>query len=195
MNDFGTRVRSFGDRTAIIDLAGAWTYAQLSADASRLAGALLDGADDLHQARVVVLCTPGHDYVTALLACWEAGAIAVPIHPDHPEPEQAYVVENSESAIVVTSPAHAGAAGRLAEKVGGRAVAVDAGAAPEPPCECDPRVVRSSSTRAARPVGRRASSTRTAHCSRRSPAWSTRGSGRPTTASCSCCRCTTCTAS
>jgi malonyl-CoA/methylmalonyl-CoA synthetase len=138
VNDFGTRVRSFGDRTAIIDLAGAWTYAQLNADASRLAGALLDGADDLHRARVTVLCRPGHDYVAALLACWEAGAIAVPIHPDHPEPEQAYIVENSDCAIVVSSPAYAGAAGRLAQKVGARAVAVDAGAAPAPPRDLDP---------------------------------------------------------
>ena len=118
MNDFGTRVRSFRDRTAIIDRAGAWTYAQLDTDASRLAGAMLDSADELREARVTVLCAPGHDYVTALLACWEAGAIAVPIHPDHPEPEQAYVVENSESTIVVTSPAYR--RGRAARAEGGR---------------------------------------------------------------------------
>src|SRR5262245_55959839 len=114
VNDFGTRVRAFGDRTAIIDPAGTWTYEQLDADARRLAGALLDGAPDLGEGRVAVLCTPGHDYVTALLACWAAGAIAVPLHPEHPEPEQAYVVEHSGATVVVASTTYEHAAQKLA---------------------------------------------------------------------------------
>ena len=33
---------------------------------------------------MAILCTPGHDFVVALLACWQAGAIAVPLHPPAP---------------------------------------------------------------------------------------------------------------
>src|SRR5262249_50303120 len=77
------------------------------------------------EARVAVLCTPGHDYVTALLACWTAGALAVPLHPDHPEPEQAYVIEHSDAAVVVASAAHDSAAQKLAAQHGARYVAVD----------------------------------------------------------------------
>jgi malonyl-CoA/methylmalonyl-CoA synthetase len=138
VNDFGTRVRSFGDRVAIVDPAGAWTYAQLDADAARLAGALLDGAPELDEVRVAVLCTPGHDYVTALLACWTAGAIAVPLHPEHPEPEQAYVVEHSGATLIVASAAYESAGQSLAAEHGARYVAVDSRADPAPPRDFDP---------------------------------------------------------
>ena len=174
MNDSGTRVRSFGDRTTIIDLAGAWTYAQLDADASRLAGALVNGADDLNR-RGSRRCARRATTMSPPSSCGEAGAIVVQIHPDHPEPEQAYVVENSESAIVVTSPAHAGAAERPRRRwAGGRGGRCGRRARATVRVR-SARAVRSSSTRAERPVDRRASSTRTAHCSRRSPASSTCG--------------------
>jgi len=134
---FGTRVRSFGNRLAIVDPAGSWTYAQLDADASRLAGALLDGATDLAEARVALLCTPGRDFVTALLACWAAGGIAVPVHPGHPHPEQAYVVRQSGASLIVSSREYDDDARRLASEVAARSVAVDAASAPVEPGELD----------------------------------------------------------
>jgi malonyl-CoA/methylmalonyl-CoA synthetase len=138
MNDFGTRVRSFGDRRAIVDPAGVSSYADLDADAARLTSAILDGAGDLAGSRVALLCTPGHDYVTTLLACWAAGAIAVPLHPEHPEPEQAYIVDHSGATLIVASAAHERAGEQLAAKVGARCVAVDAAAEPVAPRDLDP---------------------------------------------------------
>ncbi len=124
MQGFASRVRSYGNRRAIIDPAGAWSYQQLERDAARLAGALLGDNDDLHDQRVAVLCTPGHDYVTALLACWVAGAVAVPIHPEHPEPEQSYVARNSDVSRVIASPKYDDRARRLAASVDARHFAV-----------------------------------------------------------------------
>ncbi len=60
------------------------------------------------------MCTPGHDFVTALLACWHAGAIAVPLHPQHPDAELAYVVGDSGARAIVASTEHRDVAERVA---------------------------------------------------------------------------------
>jgi malonyl-CoA/methylmalonyl-CoA synthetase len=83
------------------------------------------GDEDLNDARVALLCEPGRDYVAALLACWEAGGIAVPLHPAHPEPELAYFIGDSGASIVVSSPRHRDVAANLAEPVAARVVTVE----------------------------------------------------------------------
>lgn len=108
------RVRSHGNRVAIVDPAGDWTFTAIDADAVALAGAL----PVEHGDRVAILATPGHDIVVAVLACWHAGAIAVPLHPPHPDAELAYVVADSGAAAIVASPAHRAAAERLADGAG-----------------------------------------------------------------------------
>jgi malonyl-CoA/methylmalonyl-CoA synthetase len=98
------------DRVAIIDPAGAWTFEAIDGDAAALAGAL----PVEHGDRVGIICTPGHDFVVALLACWHAGAIAVPLHPPHPDAELGYVLGDSGAAAVVASGAHLDVATRVA---------------------------------------------------------------------------------
>jgi malonyl-CoA/methylmalonyl-CoA synthetase len=104
------RLAGHGDGVAIIDPAGPWTSAAIDDDAVRLAGALPVNHGD----RVAILATAGHDLVVAVLACWHAGAIAVPLHPPNPDPEQAYVLGDSGAAVIVASPTHREAADRLA---------------------------------------------------------------------------------
>ncbi|HEU4839811.1 MAG TPA: acyl-CoA synthetase [Ilumatobacteraceae bacterium] len=116
------RVGVHGRRTAIVDPAGSWTFATIDDDAVHLAGAL----PVAHGDRVAVLCTAGHDIVVAMLACWHAGAIAVPLHPPNPDTELAYVLADSGAAAIVASPAHRDAADRLAAAAG--IPVVDAGA-------------------------------------------------------------------
>ena len=93
-------------------------------DAARLAAVLHDllAVGD----RIAILCTPGHDFVVALMACWQAGAIAVPLHPQHPEPELRYALEDSDVAAVISSTAHHEVASRVAAvlRVGEPGVAV-----------------------------------------------------------------------
>ncbi len=99
---------------AIIDAAGSWTFATVDEDAVRLAGALPVAPGD----RVAILAAAGHDIVVAVLACWHAGAVAVPLHPPNPDPELAYVVADSGAAVILASAAHRQAADRLAETAG-----------------------------------------------------------------------------
>jgi malonyl-CoA/methylmalonyl-CoA synthetase len=108
------RVAAHGDRLAIVDRAGDWTFAAIDADAVALAGTL----PVEHGDRVAILATPGHDIVVAVLACWHAGAIAVPLHPPHPDAELAYVIGDSAAATIIASPAHREAAERLAATAG-----------------------------------------------------------------------------
>lgn len=117
------RVVAHGERLAIVDPAGQWTFARIDDDAVRLAGALAVNRGD----RVAVLCTPGHDMVTAILACWHAGAVAVPLHPPNPDAELTYVLADSGAAVIVASPAHRDAAARLADAVGIRLMDAAAG--------------------------------------------------------------------
>jgi len=114
------RVLEHGDRLAIVDPSGSWTYDDLVGAAAELAVHLLDGRSDLEEARVGVLCEPGSDYVVALLGCWRAGGLAVPMNPTHPDAELAYVVADAGVDVLLASPVHAELARRLAEPRGAR---------------------------------------------------------------------------
>jgi malonyl-CoA/methylmalonyl-CoA synthetase len=127
MNPFvplAARLAGHGDRLAIVDPAGSWSYASVDDDAARLA-AVLHGPYAIGD-RVAILCTPGHDFVVALMACWHAGAIAVPLHPQHPDAELRYALEDSAVAAIIASGPHVEAAWRVAEVQGADVVAVDA---------------------------------------------------------------------
>ena len=120
------RVAGHGDRLAIVDPGGSWTYTTIDRDAAALASVMVAGRrgdDD----RVAVVCTPGHDFVTALLACWHAGTIAVPLHPQHPDAELAYVVGDSGARAIVASAEHRDVVERVAVSSDAAVVDVSAG--------------------------------------------------------------------
>jgi malonyl-CoA/methylmalonyl-CoA synthetase len=70
-----------------------------------IATRLLDGRDDLNEARVAFLVPPGFAYVAVQWGIWRAGGVAVPLATSHPPPELAYVIEDSAAAIVVVADA------------------------------------------------------------------------------------------
>ena len=112
------RLDGYDERTAIVDPSASWSYAALRQHADDLAAVLLGGRDDLGDARVALLCSSGHDFVVGLLACWQAGAVAVPLHPPHPDAELAYVIGDAGATVIVASVAHRAAAERLAAVAG-----------------------------------------------------------------------------
>jgi malonyl-CoA/methylmalonyl-CoA synthetase len=102
------------ERIAIIDEDGEHSYAELNAAADSVAAGLLasratgestatGGVRDLSGARVALHVPPGFDYVAALLGTWRAGGIAVPLCLTHPDPELAYVLDDTRAVLVVAA--------------------------------------------------------------------------------------------
>jgi malonyl-CoA/methylmalonyl-CoA synthetase len=99
-----TRAQQHSKRTAIVTADGQFSYQDLLGLSGRIATRLLDGADDLREARVAFLVPPGFEYVATQWGIWRAGGIAVPLCVSHPRPELEYVATNSDASIVVAHP-------------------------------------------------------------------------------------------
>jgi malonyl-CoA/methylmalonyl-CoA synthetase len=102
------------NRIALLDPEGTVSFLSLTESALGLCDALCAPNRDRRGERVAILCRPGRDFTSAILAVWWAGAIAVPLHPEHPEPELDHVVGDSRCSTIITSAAHLELAERLA---------------------------------------------------------------------------------
>ena len=118
-------------RLAIIGPDGTLTYPELEEAAQRAASGLLEGRDDLDEARVAFMVTPGCAYAATQRGIWRGGGVAVPLALSHPEAELAYVIEDSGATIAVADPSHARMLGSVAAAAGIRFLTTDvlAGAA------------------------------------------------------------------
>lgn len=104
------RARSHGDRAAVAAPEGSFTYHELLATSELVAASLLDGRDDLREARAAFLVPAGWQYVVLQWGIWRAGGVAVPLAASHPPPELRYVIDDAEASIVIAHP-------ELAEKL------------------------------------------------------------------------------
>ncbi|MFW6088992.1 MAG: acyl-CoA synthetase [Gemmatimonadota bacterium] len=104
------------DGVAIVDAAGEHEYSELRDGAAGVAVKLLRaaGTDDLEGARVAIHLPAGFDFAATLLGTWRAGGVAVPLCLSHPEPELAYVLDDTRAAVVVAGGAGAADLRRLA---------------------------------------------------------------------------------
>jgi malonyl-CoA/methylmalonyl-CoA synthetase len=98
------RAGQHGDRTAIIDPEGTFSYRQLLDKSGKVASFLLNGSRDLQELPVAFLVPPGFQYVALLWGIWRAGGIAVPLSLFHPRPELEYVIEDTAPAAVIAHP-------------------------------------------------------------------------------------------
>jgi malonyl-CoA/methylmalonyl-CoA synthetase len=114
------RLRLFGGRPAVTHAGVVSTFEDLEHASARVATALLDGADDLGEARVAFLVRPGPEYVATLLGIWRVGGIAAPLCVSHPLPELEYVMEDSGAAVVVADGAGEQAGAAIAASTGAR---------------------------------------------------------------------------
>src|SRR5207248_6798124 len=109
----------------IIDAGRSHTYVEL-ADASALAAQrLLDGQDDLREARVAFLVMPGFDHVAVQWGIWRAGGLAVPLPVTHPVVELEYLIRDSDPSIVVADAAAAEKLQPVAAAAGARFLTPD----------------------------------------------------------------------
>lgn len=110
------RAFAHGDRQAIVDEKGAYTYREICERSHRVASYLLNGQADLQEARVAFLTPPGLSYVAVQWGIWRAGGIAVPLCTAHPLPEMAYVLADTDAEILVVHPDFAEKLQPLAEQ-------------------------------------------------------------------------------
>ena len=97
------------DDPALAD--GERVHATWGAFAARTAGAAAGLRDDLGLSpgdRVAIVMRNRPEYLEALFAIWHAGLVAVPVNARLHRDEIAYILEHSESAVVVTDADHAG---------------------------------------------------------------------------------------
>src|SRR5256886_10692342 len=95
--------RAYGhaERTAITAAEGTFNYRDLLDASARVAACLLGPRDDLCEARVAFLVSPGFGYVATQWGIWRAGGVAVPLATSHPPPELDYVIRDSDAGVVI----------------------------------------------------------------------------------------------
>lgn len=88
---------------AIIHDGVIYKYEQLLTTTQKFSGILLNASSDLNEARVAFMVQPGFYYVATLWAIWLAGGVAVPLCVTHPLPSLEYVLDDTQSSILVIS--------------------------------------------------------------------------------------------
>src|SRR5271165_4331864 len=104
--DLLARAQQHGDRTALVDCSGSYSYAQLLEASSRVAATLLNGQDDLHEQRVAFLISPGFPWVAVQWGIWRAGGIAVPLPLGTPWAELEYYIDDTQASALVYDAAN-----------------------------------------------------------------------------------------
>ena len=123
------------DRPAIVAVDGVFTYRDLDEASRRVAAALLDGAEDLADARVAFHIPPSFAWVAVRQGIWRAGGVAVPLAISHPAAELEYTIRDSGATQVVAHPSSAALLAPLAAAAGARLLTTDVllgGPNPEP---------------------------------------------------------------
>ncbi len=98
------RAAGFGEKTAVEDWTGSFTYADLLRVSRFAALNLLGDKRDLEEKRVAFIVPPGFEYVALKLGLWMAGGVSVPLGLAHSPREIEYVVGDSGAETVVFHP-------------------------------------------------------------------------------------------
>jgi malonyl-CoA/methylmalonyl-CoA synthetase len=90
-----------GERMAVADLQGSFTYNELLDASLRVATALLAGRKDLQGERVAFLVTPGFPWVAVQWGIWRAGGVCVPLPLNSARPELQYFIDDTRSSTLL----------------------------------------------------------------------------------------------
>ncbi len=93
----------YKDRIALKSNGQSYTYQKLLEASESVAVQLLAGRNDLEEARIAFLVTPGFEYTQLQWGIWRSGGIAVPLCTKHPLPSIQYVLEDAKAEKVIYS--------------------------------------------------------------------------------------------
>jgi malonyl-CoA/methylmalonyl-CoA synthetase len=95
------RAKKFSERTAIVSNETSYTYEHLLRKSQNVSANLLNGKNDLNEARITYLVPSSFNYTALQWGIWQAGGIAVPLCVLHPLPSIQYVLEDTQAKIVI----------------------------------------------------------------------------------------------
>jgi malonyl-CoA/methylmalonyl-CoA synthetase len=90
-----------GERPAVVDSQGSYTYNDLLNASSRVATALLAGHEDLQEQRVAFLLAPGLPWVAVQWGIWRAGGVAVPLPVNATRSELEYFIDDTKASTLL----------------------------------------------------------------------------------------------
>lgn len=120
-----SRAREHADRIAIATGQIKYSYTDLLSRSEDVATKLLNGEDDLQEARVALLIPTGIHYTAVQWGIWRAGGVAMPLCLSATEPEWEYALTDSDSGIVVCTGEHADKIRPLCERLDRRIVILE----------------------------------------------------------------------
>uniref|UniRef100_A0A2M4A576 Putative acyl-coa synthetase family member 3 mitochondrial n=1 Tax=Anopheles triannulatus TaxID=58253 RepID=A0A2M4A576_9DIPT len=111
------RALLYGQKAAVRDQAGDFTFIQLYEAVKRLAVQISHHCGSASQSRVAFLCPNNITYVITQWACWFSGQIAVPLNPKYPADLLEYYVKDSDASLLISTAEFLAAAEPLAAKL------------------------------------------------------------------------------
>ncbi|XP_033211790.1 malonate--CoA ligase ACSF3, mitochondrial isoform X1 [Belonocnema kinseyi] len=96
----------FGDKPALHDMHGDYTYRGIFLSARQFANELTKLLGGTQQERVAFLLPNDASYVIVQWACWISGQIAVPLSDQHPASVLDYYINDADARVVVTTLEH-----------------------------------------------------------------------------------------
>lgn len=111
---FEQQVRVWSSRTAIKTGNHQFTYSDLNQAANCVAQSILDRNGEGEQ-RVALLMQHEAPLIAAIIGILKAGKACVPLDPSYPESKAAFILEDTQSTLIITDNRYLSEAGRLVQ--------------------------------------------------------------------------------
>uniref|UniRef100_A0A8W7P6U6 AMP-dependent synthetase/ligase domain-containing protein n=1 Tax=Anopheles coluzzii TaxID=1518534 RepID=A0A8W7P6U6_ANOCL len=111
------RALLYGEKAAVRDQVGDFTFIQLYEAVKRLAAQISKCCGSASQSRVAFLCPNNITYVISQWACWFSGQVAVPLNAKYPADLLEYYIKDSDASLLLTTPEFLPLAEPLAAKL------------------------------------------------------------------------------
>lgn len=115
----------FGEKTALRDRHGFYTYMGLFLSSRQLAHQITESLKGREQERVAFLCPNDASYVITQWACWMSGQIVIPLSPLHPEASLKYFINDSDASLLLTTSELAPQLAGIAQSSGRQLIVLD----------------------------------------------------------------------